>query len=106
MCFWTVFTLSGIYGYRKANQVLLKDGDVEEKWGFGQVIAVVSLLLVGFEFWKAFVSKYIVKVGVRFKSVWIYGFLTGVEYREPLIEDLNGCHCPCSCGKRIDSFST
>lgn len=57
MCFWTAFTLSGVYGYRKANQVLLKDGDAEEKWGFGQVIAVVSLLLVGFEFWKAFVSK-------------------------------------------------
>lgn len=57
MCFWTVFTLSGVYGYRKVNQVLLKDGDAEEKWGFGQVIAVVSLLLVGFEFWKAFVSK-------------------------------------------------
>lgn len=57
MCFWTAFTLSGIYGYKKANQALLKDGDAEEKWGFGQVIAVVSLLLVGFEFWKAFVSK-------------------------------------------------
>lgn len=57
-CFWTAFTLSGIYGYRKANQVLLKDGDAEEKWGFGQVIAIASLLLVGFEFWKAFVSKW------------------------------------------------
>lgn len=57
MIFWTVFTLSGVDGYRKANRKLLNDQDAEEKWGFGQVIAVVSLLLVVFECWKAYASK-------------------------------------------------
>ncbi|KAH0602345.1 uncharacterized protein H6S33_011374 [Morchella sextelata] len=83
MIFWTVFTLCGVLGYRKANRELLSE-DAEERWGFGQVVAVVSLLLVVFEFWKSY-----------------------VKYNETSPEeDPALCKCTCFCGKRVDSFST
>lgn len=83
MTFWTVFTLLGVLGYRRANRGLLSE-DAEEKWGFGQVIAVVSLLLVVFEFWKSY-----------------------VKYNETNPEeDPALCRCTCFCGKRVDSFSS
>lgn len=56
-CAWIIVTLNGVCQYRLANKSLLNDRDAEEKWGFGQVIAVASLLVVGFEFWTTFVGK-------------------------------------------------
>lgn len=104
-CASVATTLVGVCGYRKANKDLLNDRDAEEKWGFGQVIAVASLLLLVFEFWKAYVGKCHSMMQFIFENESLTSW-GDAEYKKLRSENLNGCHCACSCGKRTGSLST